>query len=514
MRSVILLAGDRLAGRAARLLALVLIVGGVMLALAAHERGSPVLAVPAAAAILGALYAGMRRREVRFDPARGVVEQAVRVLNSERVERTPLSRFDRVLLEALPGKQEGYYALALRGPGEREVSLASGVGDHGEAIAAAMHAAEATGLPLDEKGLDGRVARLRAEQLATLEAEPPHPGDELPWWRRPSAIALLVANVVPLLGVVFLGWQVLPIMLLFWLENLIIGAYTMARILMAPGGLPNLALCIFFGAHYGMFAFGHGLFIMVLFGGRKTLSAAGPLQLPELVGEALFRHGLAVGALALAVSHGISFFRNYVATRAYAVAEPRQLMMAPYKRVFVLHIVIIASGMLVQALGAPAAALALLVVLKTAIDLAAHVAEHRAPLVRDFRTLMANCANDKPLSNYFGTWRLAPGEHSPPGWFAGIVFMQNGSRFSLRLTSQPGARAGEKLEAAEVRGDAGRVESIEVRVRGGGKRRVLRFTASGTDAGRIDLHEVQHPEGKPRDAQARSFSLVRSAAPA
>lgn len=204
--------------------------------------------------------------------------------------------------------------------------------------------------------------------------------DEPPWWRRPSALALVAANVVPLAGVVFFGWQVLPIMLLFWLENLIIGAYTIARILMAPGRPASLFLCVFFAFHYGLFAFGHGVFVMVLFGDRKSSSFAQPSDLFALVDEALFRHGLLVAAIALAVSHGISFFRNYVATRAYESAKPKQLMVAPYKRVIVLHVVIIAAGILVQGLGAPAAALALLVALKTAVDLAAHLAEHRPTL--------------------------------------------------------------------------------------------------------------------------------------
>ena len=49
----------------------------------------------------------------------------------------------------------------------------------------------------------------------------------------------------------------------------------------------------------------------------------------------------------------------------------------PYGRVVVLHLTILFGGFGVQALGSPLWALLLLVVLKTGIDLAAHVREHR-----------------------------------------------------------------------------------------------------------------------------------------
>jgi len=66
------------------------------------------------------------------------------------------------------------------------------------------------------------------------------------------------------------------------------------------------------------------------------------------------------------------------------------------------------------------------------------------------------------------------------------------------------------LEEINVRGDAACIEFIEVRLRDPGRERILRFTASGTHAERIDLNEIQQPAGRPRDMQARSASLVRA----
>jgi hypothetical protein len=52
-------------------------------------------------------------------------------------------------------------------------------------------------------------------------------------------------------------------------------------------------------------------------------------------------------------------------------------MFAPYGRLVVLHITIILGGMAIAATGAPAAAVAILVVLKIVMDLGFHLAEHR-----------------------------------------------------------------------------------------------------------------------------------------
>jgi hypothetical protein len=54
------------------------------------------------------------------------------------------------------------------------------------------------------------------------------------------------------------------------------------------------------------------------------------------------------------------------------------LMFRPYGRVMVLHVVILVGGFLVAQLGSPLIPLALLVVLKTGLDLSGHMREHAA----------------------------------------------------------------------------------------------------------------------------------------
>ena len=50
-----------------------------------------------------------------------------------------------------------------------------------------------------------------------------------------SALVLLAANAIPLVGVYFFGWSLLTILVLYWLENGIVGFWNVPRILLAQG---------------------------------------------------------------------------------------------------------------------------------------------------------------------------------------------------------------------------------------------------------------------------------------
>src|SRR4030066_590779 len=93
-----------------------------------------------------------------------------------------------------------------------------------------------------------------------------------PDWFSPTALVLIAANLLPLYGVLVLGWAVFPVMVLFWLENIVIGALNILRILFASPAVPakwsgKFMLMLFFTVHYGLFTAIHGKFVFSLFGG-------------------------------------------------------------------------------------------------------------------------------------------------------------------------------------------------------------------------------------------------------
>jgi len=199
-------------------------------------------------------------------------------------------------------------------------------------------------------------------------------------WLRPSVLALIAANVVPLLGVLWFGWKVFPLLLLFWFENLIIGAFNVVKMILASpdsrkGWAAKLFLVPFFSVHYGMFTLVHGVFVIGLFGGQFRQGAPFP-DLSTVLGLIQEEH-LGWAILGLTVSHAVSFGMNYIGEGEYRRASLDMLMSQPYGRIVVLHLTIMGGGFLMMALGSPTVGLVLLVVLKIGLDLSAHLKERR-----------------------------------------------------------------------------------------------------------------------------------------
>ena len=206
--------------------------------------------------------------------------------------------------------------------------------------------------------------------------------------RRASLVVLILVNLLPLAGVVLLDWDVAALMVLYWSENLVLGFYTLLKMLVvSPFGA--LGMGTFFAIHYGGFCAVHGLFIATMLldegidpmpGDPWPLFLVFPQLLLNVVRQVL-AHAPPEWLLAFAalyVSHGVSFLGNFLWGRERDELSLKQLMSAPYGRIMILHVAILLGGFAVMALGQPVAMLAVLVLLKLALDVALHLREHRA----------------------------------------------------------------------------------------------------------------------------------------
>ena len=198
--------------------------------------------------------------------------------------------------------------------------------------------------------------------------------------RRPSVIALIAANLVPVAGVLWFGWEVFPLMFLFWSENVVVGVFNVLKMICAAGGgtlgqASKFFIIPFFCVHYGMFTFVHGIFIVMMFGGEMQNGQGFPGV--EKFWSVMRENHLGWAVLGLVISRGISFATNYIGSGEYKNVLAPMLMAQPYGRIMVLHITIIGGGFLVMALHSPVLGLLLLVVLKTILDLAGHLRERR-----------------------------------------------------------------------------------------------------------------------------------------
>jgi hypothetical protein len=220
------------------------------------------------------------------------------------------------------------------------------------------------------------------DQLRLVEAVVARFPKEVEKEKPVSAWVLVAANLLPLIGVLFWGWDVFPLLALFWMENVAIGLFFILRMICADPQDPalwagKLLMVPFFCFHYGMFTAIHGVFVFSLFGG-KAYDVPG-LSVLEPAARAAADYGLWLPLAVLVASHLFSFFWNYLYRGEFRRARLAELMSKPYGRVVVLHLTIILGGFGAMALGSPVWALLLLLAFKIGLDLRAHIKEHSAP---------------------------------------------------------------------------------------------------------------------------------------
>lgn len=251
-------------------------------------------------------------------------------------------------------------------------------GAGGTALGDAMDRAEAEKLIAVIRQAAPDASRVEAGEISTPSVSPARPTappareGPPPPLTSPSTLALIGANLVPLAGVLLLDWKLGEVMVLFWAESAVIGFWNVIKLVIVAKWVAILMVPFFVG-HFGGFMAGHFLFIYYLF--VRGIHAAGP---EPGVWNALLDLFVPLwpALTALFISHGVSFFTNYIGRREYQSMDMKTQMGEPYKRIIVMHLTIILGGFLTMLLRTPAAALLLLIALKTATDLYAHRKEH------------------------------------------------------------------------------------------------------------------------------------------
>lgn len=195
-----------------------------------------------------------------------------------------------------------------------------------------------------------------------------------------SVIALIVVNLFPIFGVIYWGWELFPIMLLYWSENVIIGFYNVLRMIACSpkpkvGWFAKLFLIPFFIIHYGGFTIGHGAVIVTFFGQPYFEGVSGPRL--EILWQIVRQYGLPYAMLSIFLSHGYSFVMNFLRKGEYKQVTLQRLMMRPYGRIVILHVTLIFGAFIIEILKSPLIVLLLFILLKIMIDLWAHMREHR-----------------------------------------------------------------------------------------------------------------------------------------
>lgn len=195
----------------------------------------------------------------------------------------------------------------------------------------------------------------------------------------PQSFSIYVTNLVPILGVIFMEWDILYLIFIYWAESLMIGAFNVLKILIAQGETKSnkgyvekigiggrTFIAGFFTVHFGFFCY---VQISILLGIFNTSA----LQSDSIWGLAEYLFSGNGGFVALGVlfgNHLYFFINEYLIKGEYKTADPGVLMFVPYVRIFVQQFAAIFGGIFVSAFNLPILLLILLQILKTIGDFA------------------------------------------------------------------------------------------------------------------------------------------------
>lgn len=195
-----------------------------------------------------------------------------------------------------------------------------------------------------------------------------------------SAWLLILSNLIPLIGATFFGWDIFSIIFLYWLESSVIGLFNVAKMVTIIHHNPSqrftlnpnfsirlsafpfgYGLILFFLFHFGIFMLVHGSFL-AFFGLFKPINF-------EVIS------GIMVAYLSMIISHGFSFYSNFISRKEFFRISLIQQMFQPYSRIVIMHLSILFGGLMFVGAGS-IKPIILLVAMKTIVDLFSHLKEH------------------------------------------------------------------------------------------------------------------------------------------
>ncbi|MEO5950203.1 MAG: DUF6498-containing protein [Candidatus Saccharimonadales bacterium] len=189
-------------------------------------------------------------------------------------------------------------------------------------------------------------------------------------------VQVVAYSVLPLIGVLFLGWDWRQILILYWFENITIGIKavigmarsksTLSDIIPSSPGVElgttgqviKIGMIAFFIFHYGTFTAVHGIFVFLLTSGAFSISSS-------------LNHEVTLNIFGLfilwAVSSIVQLLRE-LSQPPLALSMKKQFT-EPYKRIIPLHIAIILGAFAMSILNLPSGSVIVLIALKLFFDI-------------------------------------------------------------------------------------------------------------------------------------------------
>ena len=250
---------------------------------------------------------------------------------------------------------------------------------------------------------------ISGQQLTSKYAGPKPPEPSAPLWKRSGAIPVILTSLLPIVGVLFFGWDAFTIVLLYWFENGIIGLFNTLRIAISKPDyrsyadyvvlnpwlfdpsrsrltpLPRITqedwelilrtpvsrhrlventrfFALLFLGHYSLFMLGQAYLI------GRLLKGVSFADLGELLASQMSL-GFLMAVLAIFLQHAYTFGTECFEGGGRIRQEPGILMYQPYYNIVFVHVALLAGCMLISWLSLPPFVAILLIVLKVGYDL-------------------------------------------------------------------------------------------------------------------------------------------------
>lgn len=208
--------------------------------------------------------------------------------------------------------------------------------------------------------------------------------------KSPAVISLILVNLLILVFALVQDWALYDIIFSYWLENLVIGFYNIFKMYKAAGGDPEdhykmengkkiyvpqikTPFVLFFVLHFTVLWFIHGYFIQDQFNVHNLLYQTDYgynfIKLLDWY--------TTIALIGLFISHGVSYFKNFICKMEYKKATFAAQMWVPYKRIVIIHGIFWGVGMFsIYTSGSHPFVISLIILGKIAIDLKLYSDRH------------------------------------------------------------------------------------------------------------------------------------------
>ncbi len=223
--------------------------------------------------------------------------------------------------------------------------------------------------------------------------------EALPEMAPPGALELGAMTVIPVFGILSLGWSSLQILLIYWCEAVVLGGFTVLRMALARPvyrtqadfieahpwilqhypisdeewraalAAPSASYPSYKQFFVPLFIGHYSFFLLVLAILLGTLVKQVPLKEWYTFFTTEWSPQLLLAISAMIISHGWRFWTDDLQGRRYTRTLPIVAMLYPYRQLIILHMALVLGGIALVFFALPPALAILLILLKAGFDM-------------------------------------------------------------------------------------------------------------------------------------------------